>query len=93
MIPGGGSPAGADNIEPLHRPPYSPELNPVENVWEFLRPNDLSNCVYATCEAIADACYCLEQALRPADTYPIHRHSSGAGSGSDVSTPPYIARR
>jgi len=26
-----------DNIGLLHLPPYSPELNPVENVWEFLR--------------------------------------------------------
>jgi hypothetical protein len=45
-----------DNIALLHLPPYSPELNPVENVWEFLRHNDLSNRVYATYEAIVDAC-------------------------------------
>jgi hypothetical protein len=43
-----------DNIGLLHLPPYS--LNPVENIWEFLRHNDLSNRVYATCEAIVDAC-------------------------------------
>ena len=36
--------------------PTHPELNPVENVWEFLRHNDLSNRVYATYEAIVDAC-------------------------------------
>jgi hypothetical protein len=34
-----------DNIGLLHLPPYSPELNLVENVWEFLRHNDLSNRV------------------------------------------------
>jgi transposase len=45
-----------DNIGLLHLPPYSPELNPVENVWEFLRHNDLSNRVYANYEAIVDAC-------------------------------------
>jgi transposase len=45
-----------DNIGLLHLPPYSPELNPVENVWEFLRHNDLSNRVYATYEVIVDAC-------------------------------------
>ena len=44
------------NISLLKLPPYSPELNPVENVWEFLRHNDLSNRVYATYEAIVDAC-------------------------------------
>ena len=45
-----------DNIGLLHLPPYSPELNPAENIWEFLRQNDLSNRVYATYEAVVDAC-------------------------------------
>ena len=44
------------NIGLLHLPPYSPELNPTENIWEFLRHNDLSNRIYATYEAIVDAC-------------------------------------
>jgi hypothetical protein len=65
-----------DNIGLLHLPPYSPELNPVENVWEFLRHNDLSNRIYATYEAIVDAC-CnrLEQTHRRTRTYPLDRHS------------------
>jgi hypothetical protein len=29
------------NITPLPLPPRSPELNPVENVWQFLRDNGL----------------------------------------------------
>ncbi len=37
-------------------PPYSPGLNPVENIWQFLRQNHLSNRVYETYEAIVDAC-------------------------------------
>ena len=45
-----------DNISLLHLPPYSPELNPVENVWQFLRQNHLSNRVYKTYDAIVDAC-------------------------------------
>ncbi len=44
------------NLGLLYLPPYSPELNPVENVWEFLRQNDLSNRIQATYEAIVDAC-------------------------------------
>src|SRR5690349_25172734 len=28
-----------DNIVLLPLPPYSPELNPMENVWEFMRGN------------------------------------------------------
>lgn len=45
-----------DNISLLPLPPYSPELNPVENVWQFLRQNHLSNRVYDTYDAIVDAC-------------------------------------
>jgi hypothetical protein len=33
------------NISLLHVPPYSPELNPAENIWQFLRQNHLSNRV------------------------------------------------
>src|ERR1019366_1720017 len=31
-----------DNITLVPLPPYAPELNPVENVWEYLRGNKLS---------------------------------------------------
>jgi transposase len=44
------------NITLLHLPPYSPELNPVENVWAFLRANKLSNRVFDTYDDIVDAC-------------------------------------
>lgn len=45
-----------DNVTLLHLPPYSPELNPVENVWAYLRGNKLSNRVFKDYEAIVDAC-------------------------------------
>lgn len=45
-----------DNISLLTQPPYSPELNPVENVWQFLRQNYLANRVFENYEAILDAC-------------------------------------
>jgi putative transposase len=45
-----------ENLTLLHLPPYSPELNPVENVWQYLRQNFLSNRVFASYEAIVDAC-------------------------------------
>jgi transposase len=44
------------DITLLHLPPYSPELNPVENVWAFLRSNKLSNRVFHTYDGIVDAC-------------------------------------
>jgi transposase len=45
-----------DNITLLHLPPYAPELNPVENVWEYLRGNKLSASVWDSYEAIVRAC-------------------------------------
>jgi hypothetical protein len=45
-----------DNISLLPLPPYAPELNPVENVWEFLRANFLSHLVWKDYNAIVDAC-------------------------------------
>lgn len=45
-----------DNISLLPLPPYSPELNPAENVWQYLRQNQLSNRVFETYDAIVDAC-------------------------------------
>lgn len=44
------------NISLLCLPPYSPELNPVENVWEYLRKNKLALRVYDTYDTIVDAC-------------------------------------
>lgn len=35
-----------DNITLLSLPPYSPELNPMENVWDYLRGNKLSHMVW-----------------------------------------------
>ena len=36
-------------------PSRSPELNPVENIWQYLRQNWLSNRVFETYDAIIDA--------------------------------------
>jgi transposase len=44
------------NISLLPLPSYSPELNPQENVWEFLRQNKLSIRVFDSYDAIVDAC-------------------------------------
>lgn len=45
-----------DNITIQYLPPYSPELNPVEQVWGFMRSNYLSNRVYRTIEDVFAAC-------------------------------------
>jgi transposase len=36
-------------------PSRAPELNPVENIWQYLRGNWLSNRVFDTYDAIIDA--------------------------------------
>jgi putative transposase len=44
------------NISLLPLPRHAPELNPVENVWEYLRQNWLSLRVWESYEAIVAAC-------------------------------------
>lgn len=44
------------NITLLPLPPSSPELNPVENVWPFMRDNWLSNRVFKSYDDILDHC-------------------------------------
>ncbi len=43
------------NITPIFLPSRAPELNPVENVWQYLRQNWLSNRVFDDYDAIIDA--------------------------------------
>jgi transposase len=43
------------NITPIFLPSRAPELNPVENLWQYLRGNWLSNRVFDTYDAIIDA--------------------------------------
>ena len=53
---GSGELVTPENITLLTLPPYSPELNPVETVWEYLRNNKLANRIYETYEDIVEAC-------------------------------------
>ena len=45
-----------NNITLLRLPPYSPELNPMENVWDYLRQNKLCAQVWASYEQILVLC-------------------------------------
>jgi transposase len=45
-----------DNITLLPLPPYSPELNPMENLWDYLRGNELSHLIWNTYDEIVAAC-------------------------------------
>lgn len=43
------------NVTILHIPPYSPELNPIEQVWSWLRQNELANRCFDSYEDIVDS--------------------------------------
>ena len=43
------------NLTIILLPSRSPELNPVENIWQYLRQNWLSNRVFEDYDAILDA--------------------------------------
>ena len=45
-----------ENVTIVKLPAKCPELNPVENVWQFMRNNWLSNRVFASYDAIVDYC-------------------------------------
>jgi len=44
------------NITILALPPKCPELNPVENIWQYMRDNWLSNRVFQSYDDIVDHC-------------------------------------
>ena len=44
------------NITIIALPPKSPELNPVENVWQYMRDNWLSNRVFKSYDDLVDHC-------------------------------------
>jgi hypothetical protein len=75
-----------DNVGLLHLPPYSPELNPVENIWEFLRQNELSK---SRLRDIRGYRRCLlrrlEQTHRRTRADPIHRHARLCQNGRHMS--------
>ena len=44
------------NLSIFKLPLYSPELNPIEQVWQWLRQNELANRCFDGYEDIVDAC-------------------------------------
>jgi transposase len=50
-----------DAVTPLYLPSYSPELNPVEKLWQWLRKEVTHNSLFETLEDMMDA---LEEKFR-----------------------------
>ena len=57
----GERPYTSDNIVPVYLPSYSPELNPIERLWQWLRKEVTHNTLFKTLEALMDA---LEKEFR-----------------------------
>ena len=70
------------NITPILLPSRAPELNPVENVWQFLRANFLSNRVFETYDAIIEAaCEAWNKLLANTQHHHINRNARWAHGG------------
>lgn len=52
-----------NNITLVHLPSYSPELNAIEKVWQYLRDLYLSGRLFSGTRAIVDACCTAWNAL------------------------------
>ena len=57
----------AENVRTLFLPPYSPELNPQEHVWDELREKFFHNRAFDSLDALETH---LEEALRSLESSP-----------------------
>jgi len=65
------------NLRLLPLPPYAPELNPVEHLWDELREKSFHNRVFDSLDALEDH---LEHALRDLENDPARVYSITAWS-------------
>ena len=47
-----------ENIELMFIPPYTPELNPIEQIWKEIREKDFANEVFPTLEYVINNRLC-----------------------------------
>lgn len=70
-----------DNITLVPLPPKCPELNPVENIWQYMRDNWLSNLIFQTYDQIVlSACDAWQKLVAQPETI----HSIGSRKWADV---------
>ena len=61
-----------ENIRLIAQPAYSPELNPVEQVWEELREKQLANLALASLDEVIDK---VCEGLNQLEAHPDHLRS------------------
>ncbi len=54
-----------DNIHLIHIPPYTPEMNPIEQVWREIRTRGFRNEVFQTLEKVIDRLCCTIRSITP----------------------------
>ena len=52
-----------DNIHLIHIPPYTPEMNPIEQVWRGVRTGGFRNEVFHSLEEVIDRLCCTLQSI------------------------------
>ena len=78
------SSSGLENITPIFLPSRALELNPVENIWQYLRQNWLANTVFENYDAIVDAaCDAVAKAHRLPRTDHIHWNAKNGQTSVD----------
>ncbi len=58
-----GKPRAPENMTLVPLPSQSPELNPVENIWQYMRNNWLSNRIFKNYDDLVDHCCFNENKL------------------------------
>jgi len=53
------------NIRIIIQPPYSPELNPIERLWQYIKNNTTKNRIYKTLKELEDAVCEFVRTLNP----------------------------
>jgi hypothetical protein len=73
------------NLTLIFLPSRAPELNPVENIWQYLRQTWLSARVFDTYEAVVEAaCEAWNKLLAQPATITVHRTQRLGAHQSDV---------
>ena len=64
-----------DNIVLFHIPPYTPEMNPIEQIWKEIRKRGFRNEVFATLEKVVLRLCCTIASLFPSTISSITCHA------------------
>ncbi len=55
----------SDNIHVIHIPPYTPEMNPIEQVWREAHIRGFRNEVFQTLEKVIERLRCTIRSMTP----------------------------